>query len=509
MADTQPGTAGPALLRGWARLPVAIGVGALMALGQAPYDLWPVAFLGFVAAFWLFRATPGGVVAAGTGWAIGLGYFGLALGWIVEPFQIDPATRWMAPFGLVGMAAGLALFWALPFWAAGQARRDALPLLVLGWSAAELARAYVLTGFPWALVAYLWIPATPIQWVSVIGPHGLTLVTLSAAALCAAALPPGGPRAKPAVAALVLVVALFAGGAALLPAEPSEDGRPVVRIVQPDAPQHEKWDPAKIPVFFDRQIAYTEAPPTGALASPALIVWPETALPMLLARAGDALAVMADAAGGARLAAGIQRGGDGVYFNSLVTLDASGRLGQVYDKHHLVPFGEYMPAAGVFARWNIFGLAARAQGGYTPGPGPRLLDFGPLGRALPLICYEAVFPQDVQRAPARADFLLHVTNDAWFGQWSGPYQHLAQARVRAIEQGLPLLRSANTGVSAVIDGGGRVREALPLGQAGFIDAVLPAPLPPTPYSRTGDLPVLVLLVLFTAGLLLRGKRQAD
>ena len=209
------------------------------------------------------------------------------------------------------------------------------------------------------------------------------------------------------------------------------------------------------------------------------------------------------------MAIGIQREQNGRYYNSLVTLGEGGGIGQVYDKHHLVPFGEYMPAAAVFRRWNIFGLAARAEGGYAPGAGPRMLDFGPLGLALPLICYEAVFPQNVYRAPVRPQMLLQITNDAWFGQWSGPYQHLAQARVRAIEQGLPLLRSANTGVSAVIDGAGRIIASLPMGEAGFVDAPLPAPLRHTVYARTGDLPVLILLFLCGTALFVMTRRKSD
>jgi len=204
---------------------------------------------------------------------------------------------------------------------------------------------------------------------------------------------------------------------------------------------------------------------------------------------------------------GVQREEAGNYYNSLVAVQPDTEVYQYYDKHHLVPFGEYMPMASFFARFNIFGLATRAQGGYAAGPGPALLDLGPLGRALPLICYEAVFPQDVGTAPERPDMLLQITNDAWFGTWSGPYQHLAQARIRAIEQGLPMLRSANTGVSAVIDGGGRVLASLPLGVAGKLDHALPPPLPPTIYARTGDLPAFALIAMLAAAAVITRRRR--
>ncbi|MFZ7091935.1 apolipoprotein N-acyltransferase [Primorskyibacter sp. 2E233] len=485
----------------WARLPLAVGFGMLMGLGAAPFDLWPIALVGCVGAFWLFLNTPKGILAAGTGWAVGFGYFGLSLGWIVEPFLVDAAsTGWMAPFGLLGLAGGLALFWALAFWGAGQSRRHPLAALVVTWSAAELARAYVLTGFPWGLVGYVWAPSPGIQWVSVIGPHGLTILTLAWAAFSAKAI--CTPSAIRAITVALVLAAILGGGWLLTPPQQDLSGRPIVRLIQPNAAQHEKWNPAMVPVFFDRQVTYTAAPTQiPDSPRPALIVWPETSVPVLLHRAGETLAMISDAAQGSPVALGIQRAESGNYFNSLAVLDGYGDVAQVYDKHHLVPFGEYMPAAELFKRWNIAGLAARAEGGYAAGPGPQLINLGPLGLALPLICYEAVFPQDVQRAPVRPDMLLQITNDAWFGQWSGPYQHLAQARIRAIEQGLPLLRAANTGVSAVIDGGGRIIASLPLGEAGFIDAPLPLPLRLTIYARTGDLSALLVLFVSTLGLI--------
>ncbi|MDU8910388.1 apolipoprotein N-acyltransferase [Aestuariicoccus sp. MJ-SS9] len=489
-------------LPAWGRLPLSIGFGCLFALGQAPYDLWYVALPGLAAAFLLFRAEPGPMRALGVGWAFGLGYFGLALGWIVEPFQVDAAaTGWMAPFGLIGLAAGLALFWALAFWAAALARRPWV--LVPVWAAAELARAYVFTGFPWALVGYLWAPTWAIQWVSVIGPHGVSLATLALAGAAAAVWPLRSTSARWGGAALLIALALLAGGRALLPPAQDLTGRPVVRLVQPNAPQHQKWDPAMIPVFFKRKIDAT-----SALPRPDLVVWPETAVPTLLHNAGPAFDVISEAAGPVPVVLGIQRAEGGRFYNSLTVLDEVGRPGQIYDKHHLVPFGEYMPARGLFARWNIAGLAARAEAGYAAGPGPQVIDLGPLGLALPLICYEAVFPQDVHRAPVRPAVLMQLTNDAWFGDWSGPYQHLAQARIRAIEQGLPLMRAANTGVSAMIDPGGRILASLGLGQTGHVDAPLPAPLPPTPYARTGDLPVLALLfALCLGGFTLHRRRR--
>ncbi len=267
-----------------------------------------------------------------------------------------------------------------------------------------------------------------------------------------------------------------------------------VRVVQPNAAQHLKWRPDMIPVFFSRALELTATP---ADPPPDLIVWPETSVPDILSRAGPAFAAMRAAAGpDAVIVAGLQRREAARFYNSLAVL-APGTADpwDHYDKHHLVPFGEYLPYAAFWARFGLDGLAANVDGGFRPGPGPQIVTLPGIGPALPLICYEAVFPQDVFRAPARPALLLHATNDAWFGDFAGPYQHLAQARLRAIEQGLPMVRAANTGVSAIIGPRGRVLVGVPLGEAATADAPLPAALPPTPYAIHRDSPVFALTLL--------------
>ncbi|QFT64433.1 apolipoprotein N-acyltransferase [Roseivivax sp. THAF30] len=483
---------------------VALGLmaGLVFATGQAPLDLWYLALPALASLFWLLFRAAGAREAGWTGWAFGLGYFGLSLSWLVEPFMIDAAvTGWMAPFALALAAAGFALFWTWPAWAA--LRLGAPWLMVPFWALSELARGYILTGFPWGLVAYVWAPTGAVQSLAWIGPYGLTLLTLALAAVAGRGLAKRSVRlAAPPVA---FCVALALGGAWLVPAAETAEDRPVIRLVQPNAPQDEKWQRENARLFFDRLIRAT-----GADGTPDLILWPETAVPMLLNQAGEALAVASRAAGDTPIVLGIQREADGAYYNSAVVLDAGGRIADVYDKHHLVPFGEYMPAAWLFRHINVSGLAQRAEYGYSAGPGPRLLDLGPLGQALPLICYEAVFPQDTRGTEARPAMILQLTNDAWFGTWSGPYQHLMQARMRAIEQGLPVLRAANTGVSATIDPWGRITASLGLGETGFVDAPIPAPRAPTLYAKTHDWPVLLLLIgLCGAGVLARGRNRID
>lgn len=298
---------------------------------------------------------------------------------------------------------------------------------------------------------------------------------------------------------MTLVPAITVSAAAVvlsvLSPQTEATAKATVRVVQPNAPQHQKWDPDFIPVFFQRQLEFTAAEPR-----PDLIVWPESSVPLYLHQAGPAFDRIAVAAAGVPVIVGIQRYDQGQVYNALVHIDGDGNVAGVYDKHHLVPFGEYMPLAGLAARLGLFGLAANQGIGYTPGPGPKVLEIGSLGFGLPLICYEAVFPQDVNAAPMRPDFLLQITNDAWFGTHSGPYQHLLQARMRAMEQGVPMIRAANTGVSAVIGPNGEVLASVPLGQAGYADAPLPAALPPTFYARTGDWMVVlaVMGVIFLA-----------
>ena len=495
-------------LTAWQAYLLAAVFGAGGAFGQQPYDLPPLMLMGMIGAVWLFQGRVTARQAGVTGWAFGLGYFLHALQWIVSPFMVDVARHgWMAPFALVFMAAGMALFWGVAFWGARRLSRAGPWALIPCWTAAELLRAYIFTGFPWASPAQSGVGVLAGQALAWIGPHGLNAILIAVAVWAASALtgPPRALRWRILRETVVLATLL----ALLLPVMRSDaplSGH-TVRLVQPNAPQKEKWDPEKIPVFFQRQLAFTAAPPQQT--APDLVLWSETAIPWSLEWAGTALEEIARAGGDAPVALGVQRSDGLRYFNAMITLDQSGAVTQTYDKHHLVPFGEYMPLGDLLARFGIYGLAANQGHGYSAGPGARLLDFGPLGHALPLICYEAVFAHDVNAAPERPDFLIQITNDAWFGRGAGPRQHLAQARMRAIEQGLPLARVANTGISAMIDPHGRITASLPLNTAGYIDAALPAPGAVTPYARSGDLPLALLVTIalaFLGGRALRRNR---
>ncbi len=487
-------------------LVIAFGAGALAAAGQAPLHLWWVALpaLGLVTT--RVSAARGAAGAVWTGWAAGTGYFAGSLFWIVEPFLVDAARfGWMAPFALILMAGGMALFWGLAGAAAalGGTPGSRAVGFAVGLAAADLLRSYVFTGFAWGLVGHIWIGTPVMQAAAYVGPVGLSLLTCIAGALLATG-PGRGARAAWTAVCLILLGSVWFGGQARLDAPDAPRAVPIhVRLVQPNATQALKWQGDMWQVFLDRQMAASALPADPPLD---LIVWPETAVPYLLDRTGSLFAEMAANAGGVPTALGIQRAVGARYFNSLAVIDGMGEVTQVYDKWHLVPFGEYIPLGDLAARFGIHAFAATEGFGYSPGIGPRVLDLGRAGKVLPLICYEAVFPQDLTGAPERADWVLQITNDGWFGNLAGPYQHLAQARLRAVEQGLPVLRAANTGVSAVIDAKGRVLATVALNTDGHLDAAVPPALPSTLYARTGDWPATVLLSLAILALIIRRVR---
>lgn len=488
----------------------AAGSGGLAAFGHVPFSLWPLGLAGLALAGVLVARAPRARSAAWRGWAAGTGFFLVTLHWIVEPFLVDIERHgWMAPFALGLMASGLALFWAAAAalgWAAATTPRRRGLALVGALGLAEMLRSVLFTGFPWVLPAYLWTETPVIQWTALIGPHGLGLLTLLLCALVFIA-----PRRALAGGLLAAALAgLWVTGVmrAAHPDAEEDTAAAVLRLVQPNAAQHLKWRPEMVEFFLDRQIALSAAPPAGGGPPPDLVIWPETAVEFLLERPHGALERMAAAlAPGASLAFGVRRLERGRAFNSLAVIDAAATVTHVYDKHHLVPFGEYLPFGELAASLGLFGLAAGPMLGFSPGPGPQVLDLGTAGRAVPLICYEAIFPWAVARAPRRPDWMLQVTNDAWFGTFAGPYQHLAQARVRAIEQGLPLMRVANTGVTAAIDARGHLLAEIPLGQSGAVDIPLPPALPATPYARTGDLPAWIAAMVLLAAVGLGARRK--
>ncbi|HYZ34566.1 MAG TPA: apolipoprotein N-acyltransferase, partial [Crenalkalicoccus sp.] len=437
----------------------------------------------------LLGAAPDWRRAALLGFAWSWGHHLAGTYWVTEALFTDLATWWwLVPFAAPGVALPLALFgvppalvaWALP---AGWPR---LLGLAGAWMLSELARGVLFTGFPWNLTGSAWaFAALPVQGAALIGAPGLSLVTVLLAGL------PVLGRLRPLLGGAAVLAAFGLFGAWRL-GQPEPPAPPVeLVLVQGNVPQELKWRPEQRLPNFRRYLGLTETAARQAAAevppgTQIVVIWPETASPFLLAQDPEAERLAAAALPpGAVLLAGTVRAEfapDGTLqrvFNSLVALGADGRVLGLYDKSHLVPFGEYMPLDGL--------LPIRLVAGgmdFTPGPGLRTVTADGLPPFGPLICYEVIFPGEVVASP-RPDWLVNITNDGWFGQSSGPYQHLAAARLRAVEEGLPLARAAQTGISAVFDSRGRLLARQPLGETGTLRVRLPGALPPTLFARGG------------------------
>lgn len=524
-----------AAARGWRRGALAFAAGALSNLAMAPFFFAPVLFLTLPALVWLLdgaarsdgRRTAAWRAAAG-GWWFGFGYFLPGLFWIGEAFLVEADKfGWLLPFAVTLMPAGLALFWAGAAAMAVLAWRPGLGrvlLLALALGAAEWLRGHVLTGFPWNVLGYaLTWPVVLMQSAGLLGIYGLTLVAVPVFGAPLVMLADAGRASRGRVALGALAVAgvplalLLAYGTLRLAAAPAGtvDGV-TLRLVQPSVPQREKWRPDRQAAIFQDHLALSETNASGAhvgLAGITHVIWPEAAMPFLPLEHPEALAAIGDMLpDGTYLLTGALRregaGGDPAAppiraYNSLMVLDSSGALAGVYDKTHLVPFGEYLPWQSTLEAIGLEQLT-RLRGGFTVGVTPRPLlrvpGLPPLGG---LICYEAIFPGVGAASAGRPAALVNVTNDGWFGNTTGPRQHFHQARVRAVEEGLPLLRAANNGISAVIDASGRVLHRLGVNERGVMDSGLPLPHTPPPFASMGNAAFLIMIGLFTLPLFFR------
>ena len=364
--------------------------------------------------------------------------------------------------------------------------------LALALGAAEWLRGHVLTGFPWNVIGYaLTYPDSLMQAAGLIGIYGLSVVAVFVLAVPLVSWADGAPM-RGATITLATIAALMAYGHWKLVEPPSDAaGGPRVRLVQPSVPQREKWQSEHQRRIFGLHLALTTRNAAGVedgAAGVDLVIWPEAAMPFLPLDSPKALELIGKALpAGAHLISGALRAdprdpsrpeAERRLYNSLIAFGADGQAVAIYDKIHLVPFGEYLP----LNTWlDAIGLEplTRQRGGFTVGPYPRPLMSLPNTPAFaPLICYEAIFPRTIVQGGERPSFLLNVTNDGWFGNTTGPRQHLHQARVRAVEEGLPLLRVANNGISAVVDGRGRILHRLDLDVVGVIDARVPPAMAP-------------------------------
>ncbi len=483
-------------LTGWRRAVAAMMLGLCATLALPPVHALILLLPAFVGLTWMIDAAGSGRRAFWAGWWFGLGHFASGLYWISHAMLVDAARfGWMIPFALGGLGAWLGLFTgaaALIAWRLARLR-IATPLgLAASWLLTEWLRGHLLTGFPWNLAGTAWLDLSWIAGIAAwIGLYGLTALTVAVAASVARLGAFGTTIAVAVFTALSTV--------SLLPSAPppAEGSGPRLRLVQPDIAQSLKW----VPEERQRSLALTAALSRGpGIETIAHVIWPETATLFPLASSRDFMADLAQLvpAGGYLLTGSTRVEREPVFraWNSLHALDASGEIRATFDKFHLVPFGEYVPLRGILPVEKI----APGPVDFSSGPGPRTIRLPGLPAFSTLICYEIIFPAAVVDRTDRPEWILNVTNDAWFGHSAGPYQHLAAAQFRAIEEGLPVVRAANGGISAVIDGHGRIRAMLALSTRGVIDASLPPALPPTLYGRFGDL----LLIGVGAGLFLLG-----
>ncbi|MGE7153671.1 apolipoprotein N-acyltransferase [Methylorubrum rhodesianum] len=535
------------LSQGWVRLAIAVAAGACGALAMPPYGLFPALVVSLSVAVWLIDgAAVGGAgrrtvrACAAIGWAWGFGYFTAGLWWLGAAFLVEADQfAWALPLGVVGLPAVLALFSAAGFavarlvWTRGAGR---IAALAFGLAAAEWLRGHVLTGFPWntlgmALGGHLWT----MQAASLVGLYGLTLLAVLIAAAPATLATGATPRDRfgPTLAAVAALVGLAAYGAWRVPAAPDPTVAGVrLRLIQPNIPQDDKFGSANRERIVGKYLELSDralSPDRTGIADITHLIWPESAFPFLIQRDPEALGrIGAALPEGKQLITGAARvrelpNGErltrenAVFFNAILTIGAGGQSGDTYDKVHLVPFGEYLPGPldGLLRALGLRQFIS-VPGGFTAGDraGQRILNVPGLPPVAATICYEAIFPGAIlppdpaEGAPAVPGLILNLTNDAWFGDTPGPRQHFAQARLRAVEEGMPLVRDANSGISAVVDAHGRVVASLPLGIEGVLDADLPVRLPGrTLYAAYGDGPFALGLIACLLAALAAWRRR--
>ena len=517
---------------GWRRAAIVALAGALGALSLAPFHLFPVLWITFPVLVWaldgaaelgegdrLLHLGP----AFRIGWAFGTGWFLASLWWIGAAFLVDVKEfGWLLPVALTVMSVGLGLFHGLAtalarlLWSEGPARVAAL---AVGFFVADWLRGHVLTGFPWNLIGYGFAANAPMMQVdALLGGYGLTLLAVFVFAAPAVLVRARRADRRFLAAIAVVYAAVVGGGYWHLRTTPTEfvpDLR--FRIVQPAIDQWAKWRPEFKTETVEKYVELSARPvldaagrplPSGLRAGaqgargiPGIthLVWPESAFPFVLANEPWALSTIAQLIGDrTTLFTGAVRGEAPAagevrhrWYNSIYAIGRDAEILAAYDKAHLVPFGEYLPFQETLESLGLRQLT-KLRGGYSSGPGIRTLTVPGVPAFGPLVCYEIVFPGEVVDPAQRPEWLLNVTNDAWYGLTPGPWQHFHQARLRAVEEGLPVVRAANNGVSGIIDPQGRVVAELTLGAVGIVDGDLPRPAAPTVFARWGSKPALVL-----------------
>ncbi|OEJ64345.1 apolipoprotein N-acyltransferase [Magnetovibrio blakemorei] len=507
----------------WQARALAFVLGALAVLAMPPtyqiYLLIP-AFSGFL---WLIGNASSRWRAFVLGWWFGAGFFGASLYWVSFALLVEADKfAWLIPISMFGFAFGLGLFGAVNAWVVqvipGTFSAKAL-VLAGSWTLLEWVRSWIFTGLPWNPVGSVWaVSAEMMQGAAYVGVFGQSLLTVLVAASFAALIEPG--RSARLLTGFSLLGLVFMWGVGeqrlapgLIPVSTAVVPDVRLRLIQPNISQREKWKPELRERNMFAQIDLATAPPKNGGPPPTHIIWAETAAPFFIENQAQWRKVVASTTppGGLTiLGAPRAVSAQGEPFkvaNSLLAFDSDGALTAHYDKFHLVPFGEYVP----FADWLPLDKITQGQGGFTPGAGPRTLMLKGLPPVAPLICYEVIFPHAITDPLQRPQWILNLTNDAWYGKTAGPHQHFVSARLRAVEEGLPLVRVAFTGISAIVDAYGRVRESLPLSEKGFIDGDLPVALDhPGLYAQLGNgLPVGLSIAMLLGGIFVGRRRPAQ
>jgi apolipoprotein N-acyltransferase len=501
----------------WQRILIAFIAGVASALALAPFYAWPILFLTLPLLVWLVDGSAaarwsGAMGAALVGWFFGFGYFVAGLYWIGYAFLVDAKTfGWLLPVAVAGLPAYLALYTALGLfaarliWVRGPQRVLALATMLTG---AEWLRGHLLSGFPWNTFGYaLTEPLALAQGVSLTGIWGLTFLCIAICASPAVLADDAADTPRPLRTVsfgLLILAGLASYGAVRLWQNPTAYVNGVkLRIMQPNLQQDQKFNYAakeQVMARYLRLSDRTTGPNSNGVHDATILIWPESAFPFFLTREPDALAQITNLLKpSTELITGAIRpapstGNVPHAYNSVYVIDPDGSIRGIYDKVHLVPFGEYLPLQGLLSHIGLRQLTHQV-GGFLSGDRRRAMEVPGAPNMLPLICYEAIFPGAAVPAGERPGWLVNVTNDGWFGISTGPYQHFQQARVLAIAEGLPLVRAANTGISGVIDPVGRIIGALPLGTEGVLDGSLPRALAPTLYVRFGDTAVILFIVV--------------
>ena len=473
-------------------------LGCGLAMGQAPWSYTIIALFSLLTLFFVISCqkiiTHDKLI-----FIFGLGYFCLSLHWIVQPFLVEGGVYLLiAPFGFLGLIILCSSFWTISsFFVLKISKHSSSLTVAFAILLGEITRSYFFSGFPWGIIGYIWTDTFISLSASWVGPIGLTGMTLFLTALPFSTLKPLKASSISVGIFLIILVAIY------FQFRNSERiySNSIVRLVQPNAVQEKKWDPSFAPIYFKSLIEMTSEIGKEKVD---LIVWPESAIvPFLDDASQDLKKISQNMPRNSELILGIRSQSENKIFNSMILLDADGVVQNKYDKFHLVPFGEYLPFMAFFKQLGFIKSSDNEQSGFSAGEGSKVLKSN-IGWFRPLICYEAIFFHEIYNQN-RPQFIVNVTNDGWLGNWAGPLQHLQQVRMRAIENGIPIVRTANTGISAIIDPYGEIVDSIGIGLQDYKDIKLPVKLHETFYSRTGESVNFILILIWLLFLFLKKR----